>query len=158
MFMKNYCGSVVKVQSSYIPPAMPIPGPMKMEPGYIPGHPFIHHPQPLQPVQFPFMMQQHYFPMAFPPAPPPPSPVAPRPIKVEPMEFPVFETQSEPPVLDLSVKKMRRDSTLSNISVISDPGTVSQDELDQGLDLSCPEKQNGGKTFKKALLNRYHSK
>lgn len=159
--MKNYCGSVVKVESSYLPPAMPLPGPIKMEPAYMPTHPFIHHPQPLQPLQFPLMMQHAYFPASFPPAPapyPPSSvPLVPRPVKPEFKITAMYESQPEPPVLDLSVKKTRRDSTLSNKSVISEQDLTSQEDADQSVDLSCPEKQNGGKTFKKALLNRYHS-
>lgn len=161
--MKNYYGSVVKVEPGYLPPAMPLPGPIKMEPAYIPTHPFIHHPQPLQPLQFPLMMPRSYFPASYPPAPvsyhPSSAPIVPRPVKVEFKETAaMFETQSEPPVLDLSVKKARRDSTVSNMSVISDHDPVNLEDTDQSLDLSCPEKQNGGKTFKKALLNRYHSK
>ena len=162
--MKNYCGSVVKLECGYLPPAMPTPGPIKMEPAFLPTHPFIHHPQPLQALQFPYMMPRPYYPVAVPPTPvPPPSlmppaPIAPRPIKPDFKDSQVFETESEPPVLDLSVKKTRRDSNLSNISVISEQESVGPDDTDQGLDLSCPEKQNGGKTFKKALLNRYHSK
>ncbi|XP_060554346.1 ETS-related transcription factor Elf-3-like isoform X1 [Ruditapes philippinarum] len=162
MFMKNYCAEVVKVECGYLPPAMPTPGPMKMEPAFLPTHPFIHHPQPLQALQFPFMMPRPYFPMALPPAPAlpptlmPPAPMAPRPMKIDYKDLPVRESRNEPPVLDLSVKKTRRDSNLSNISVISEQESVGPDDSDQGLDLSCPEKQNGGKTFKKALLNRYH--
>jgi hypothetical protein len=135
-----------------------------MEPAFLPTHPFIHHPQPLQALQFPFMMPRPYFPMALPPAPAlpptlmPPAPMAPRPMKIDYKDLPVRESRNEPPVLDLSVKKTRRDSNLSNISVISEQESVGPDDSDQGLDLSCPEKQNGGKTFKKALLNRYHSK
>lgn len=154
MFMKNYCGSVVKAETGFFPPAMPIPGPIKMEQAYIPSHQLIHQPQPLQPLQFPFMMPRPLIPMAYPSVPPPLTPVVPVPVKVEPFERPMFESHSELPVLDLSVKK-RRDSTVSNVSVISEPDNSNCDESEHGLDLTCPDKQNGGKTFKKALLNRY---
>ena len=141
MFMKNYCGSFVKVEPGFtpVPGPMPIPGPG--------GYP-VMMPRPCVPVPlYPFPMDidmRHYEP------PPPPPPILDLSLK-RPHRYLLSEPQVKKPCTDsltLTIKKPRRDSNIS---------TVSEDSNnEQGLDLTCPDKQNNsGKTFKKALLNRY---
>lgn len=167
MFLKGFPGSSVKVEPGFYPPAMPIPSPMKMETAFMAGHPYIHQPQPLH---FPFLMPRPFLTVGLPPVSPhvpyPPQPTrAPRAVTPETEQLIVKRTiksEDEPPVLDLSVKKAPRidspvSQTISN-SEAEDYNCDPVNEQEQGLDLSCPDKQNGGKTFKKALLNRYHSK
>lgn len=167
MFVKGFPGSSVKVEPGFFPPAMPIPAPMKMDAAFMAGHPYIHQPQHLH---FPFLMPRPFLSMGLPPVSPrvpyPPHPTrVPRAVTPETEQLHVIRSikkEDEMPVLDLSVKKsLRVDSPVSHTVSNSEPEDYSCDptnEQEQGLDLSCPDKQNGGKTFKKALLNRYHSK
>lgn len=139
MFMKNYCGSFVKVEPGFtpVPGPMPIPGPG--------GYP-VMMPRPCVPVPlypFPMDIDMHHY-------EPPPPPILDLSLK-RPHRYLLSEPQVKKPCADsltLTIKKPRRDSNIS---------TVSEDSnIEQGLDLTCPDKQNNsGKTFKKALLNRY---
>ena len=143
MFMKSYCGSFAAVEAGYkpMPALMPVPGPAP--------YPIVV-PRPCVPVPlYPFPMDidlRHYE--------PPPPPIldlsVKRPLKVYP-ELPYKKPCKES--LRLTVEKPHRDSTLSTVS--------EESNTEHGLDLTCPDKQNNsgnGKTFKKALLNRYNSK
>ncbi|XP_052797290.1 ETS translocation variant 5-like isoform X2 [Mya arenaria] len=161
MFMKNLCGSSVKVDPGYYLPAMPVPAPMKMEQAFHAGPPYLHHPHALH---FPFLMPRPFLPLGLQHLPlhHPPTPIPHRlalPQRpVEPYK-PMVKLEEDVPILDLSVKrtKVRRNSDMeeSHDMVVAQPD-LEEGAAEQGLDLSCPDKQNGGKTFKKALLNRYH--
>lgn len=176
MFMKGIRGSSVKVEPGFYPPAMPIPAPMKMEPAFVPGHPYIHQPQPMR---FPFFMPHPFLHGLSPLSPHVPFPHRPPMTRLQDTqdssaerhlqkqavtEKSAYKTEDDSSVLDLSVKKTSRsNSTVSNSNTELNAGPEDftcdpMAEQEQGLDLSCPDKQNGGKTFKKALLNRYNSK
>ena len=172
--MKGFRGSSMKVEPGFYPPAMPMPNPMKAEAAFAAaaaaaGHPYLHQPQPFH---FPFLMPRPFLTVGLPPVSPfgpfpQQSPRAPPAVTPESEQkhraiCRTIKTEEEPPVLDLSVKKAPRlDSPVSQTVLNCEPEDYSCDlgsEQEQGVDLSCPDKQNGGKTFKKALLNRYHSK
>lgn len=170
--MKGFRGPSVKVEPGFYQPVMPIPAPLKMEAAFVPGHPYFH---PSQSFQFPFhMMPRPFLQVGLPPMsphlpfPPQPScaPLPPRSPECKPRAVTKLQckTEEEPPVLDLSVRKHSRSdspvlNTVSNSELEPEDFTCDPNcEQEQGLDLSCPDKQNGGKTFKKALLNRYNSK
>ena len=137
--MKNYCGSFIKVEPGFaqLPGPMPIPGPGSY-PVMMP-RPCV--PVPLYPLPRDIDMR-HYE--------PPPPPILDLSIRRPHRHFVDLEPPEKKPNRDslvLPIKKPRRDSNLS---------TVSEDSSnEQGLDLSCPDKHNSGKTFKKALLTRY---
>lgn len=138
MFMKSYCGSFAAVEAGFkpMPGLMPVPGPAPYP---------IMVPRPCVPVPlYPFPMDidlRHYE--------PPPPPIldlsVKRPQKFYP-ELPCKKPCKES--LRLTIEKTQRDSTKSTVS--------EESNTEHGLDLTCPDKQNNsGKTFKKALLNRY---
>ena len=140
--MKNYCGSFLNVEPGFspLPGPMPIPGPGSY-PVMMP-RPCV--PVPLYPIRMDYDMP-HYE--------PPPPPILDLSVRRPHRLFYDLEPPSvKKPCRDslalTTVIKSRRDSAMS---------TVSEDSNinEQGLDLTCPDKHNSGKTFKKAMLNRY---
>ena len=132
MLMSVYSRENIKLEPCYHLPAMPVPDFMTMERAFFPVFPL----PPSQAFPQPYIAPQQYI-----SAHPRPRDIATGTLKPE-----------EPPVLDLSIRKPRRDSTVSTVSNNSDQ---DDEESVKGLDLTCPDRQNTGKTFKKALLNRY---
>jgi len=176
--MKGLCGSSVPVDPGYFLSAMPVPAPLKLERGFLPtGPPFLPHPGGMP---FPFLMPRPFMPFKpfqFPPLPPHLTPSVPNSMGSGMQHVPrrrehhhhttkpraKLPVDEDTPVLDLSVKRPRLQDRERDMCDISDEKVMVSDQEDctgqeQGLDLSSPDKQNTGKTFKKALLNRYHSK
>ncbi|XP_052278190.1 ETS translocation variant 5-like isoform X1 [Dreissena polymorpha] len=186
MFMKNSSMFYVKEETGFY--AMPVPGPIQMEPAFLPRQPYLPLPQTMH---YPFLMPRPLLPLGFPHIPnhiplPPPHPMIPSQSFAtrtsHSLTFPKeFMTNEDTPVLDLSLKKrdcydssrshesrkMNELREMKDLKEMKDPRDIKESrEMDfsdvddscseQGLDLSSQDKQSSGKTFKKALLNRYH--